>query len=176
MFPLASVSPLRVVVPVTPTWMPGKVNPLGSVTVIAMPARLFVAGARRGAAGVVVAGGVVAGGAVAGGVVAGGVVAGGVVAGAVGLGAGAGVVAGGAGFGWLVPSCGLAGVVGACAWTAMTPTTMKLDSKTFHICTLSTVRGRYNPPSPPGVSPIGIERDPWNLTRPPRKRCGGVSP
>jgi hypothetical protein len=70
----------------------------------------------------------------------------------------------------------LAGVVGACAWTAMTPTTMKLDSKTFHICTLSTVRGRYNPPSPPGVSPIGIERDPWNLTRPPRKRCGGVSP
>jgi hypothetical protein len=93
---------------------------LGSVTVIAMPARLFVAGARRGAAGVVVAGGVVAGGVVAGGVVAGGVVAGGVVAGgvvaggvvagAVGLGAGAGVVAGGAGFGWLVPSCGLAGV------------------------------------------------------------------
>jgi|SRR6187455_2607092 len=109
MFPLASVSPLRVVVPVTPTWMPGRVNPLGSVTVIAMPARLFVAGARRGAAGVVVAGGVVAGGVVAGGVVAGGVVAGGVVAGgvvagAVGLGAGAGVVAGGAGFGWLVPS------------------------------------------------------------------------
>src|SRR5262245_21890858 len=104
MFPLPSVSPLRVVVPVTPTWMPGKVNPLGSVTVIAMPARVFVAGARGGAAGagVVVAGGVVAGG------VAGGVVVGGFCV-------GAGVVAGGAGFGWLVPSCGLAGVAGACA-------------------------------------------------------------
>jgi len=131
MFPLPSVSPLRVVVPVTPTWMPGKVNPLGSVTVIAMPARLFVAGGRGGAAG---AGVVVAGGVVAGGVVVVG-----------GFCVGAGVVAGGgAGFGWLVPCCGLAGVAGACALAAMTPTTMKLDSRNMRICTLSIVRREYN--------------------------------
>src|SRR4029434_2075522 len=95
-FPLASVSPLRVEAPETVTRIPANVSPLGSGTVIAIPARLAVAGARRGCAVVGVAGVCVAG------------------AGVVGAGAvGAGAV--GAGFGWLVPCCGLAGVLGACA-------------------------------------------------------------
>jgi hypothetical protein len=54
--PLASVSPLRVVAPEIETWMPGNVAPRGSVTVIAIPARL--AGARRGCAGAAVGGAV----------------------------------------------------------------------------------------------------------------------
>ena len=111
MFPLPSVSPFRVVVPVTPTWIPGKVAPFISVTVIAMPERLLVAGGRRGAVGA--------------GVVAGGV---GFGAGAVAPGAGAG-----AGFGWPVPCCGFAGVAGACALIVMMPATTKLDSRNLRM-------------------------------------------
>jgi hypothetical protein len=111
MFPLPSVSPFRVVVPVTPTWIPGIVAPFISVTVIAIPERLLVAGARRGVAGA----------------------GAGVVAGGVGFGAGAVAPGAGAGFGWPVPCCGFAGVAGACALTVMIPATMKLDSRNLRM-------------------------------------------
>ena len=60
-------APLRVVVPLTLTWIPDRVRPFGSVTVIAIPPRFVVAaGARRGCAGAGAGAGVVAPGAGAG--------------------------------------------------------------------------------------------------------------